>query len=74
MCKTNGEDASMKPIQYKDGNMGAVCAFDVAMIDCAVGRVRMGNWWGIVDRSFGPLWIIIYDIQEPEYESEDSDE
>ena len=72
MCKTDGEDASIKPIKYKDGDMEAVRAFSVATIDCAVGRVRMGNWWGIIDRSFGPLRITIYDIQEPEYESEDN--
>ena len=72
MCKTDGEDASIKPIKYKDGDMEAVRAFSMATIDCAVGRVRMGNWWGIIDRSFGPLRITIYDIQEPEYESEDN--
>ena len=69
MCKTDGEDASIKPIKYKYGDMEAGRAFSVATIDCAVGRVKIGNWWGIVDRSFGPLRITIYDIQEPEYES-----
>ena len=51
--------------------MGSVRAFSVATIDCVIGRVKMGKWWGIVDRSMGPLRINIYDIQEPEYESED---
>ena len=72
MCKTDGEDASIKPIKYKDGDMGAVRAFSVATIDCVIGCVKMWNWWGILDRSSGPLRITIYDIQEPEYESEDS--
>jgi hypothetical protein len=71
MCKTNGKDASVKPIRYKDGDIEAVRAFDVATIDCAVGCVRLGKWWGIINCSFGPLRINIYDIQEPEYELED---
>ena len=72
MCNTNGMEASSKPIQYKDGDMEAVRAFSVATIDCAIGRVKTGKWWGIVDQSFGPLRINIYDIQVPEYESEDN--
>ena len=72
MCHTNGEDASAKPIWYKDGDMEAVRAFSVDTIDCVVGRVKIGKWWGIVDRSLGPLRISVYDIQEPEYESEDN--
>jgi len=71
MCNTKGEDASINPVQYKDSDMGSVCAFSVATIDCVIGRVKMGKWWGIVNRSIGPLRINIYDIQEPEYESED---
>ena len=71
-CHTNGEDASAKLIWYKDGDMEAVRAFSVDTIDCVVGRVKIGKWWGIVDRSLGPLWISVYDIQEPEYESEDN--
>ena len=72
LCKTAGEDASTIPIRYKDGDMEAVRAFDVATIGGVVGRVKMGKWWGIVDRSVGPLRITICDIQEPEYESEDN--
>ena len=48
--------------------MEVVCAFSMVTIDCVVGHVKMGNWWGIVNRSLGPLQIMIYDIQEPEYE------
>jgi hypothetical protein len=72
MCKTNGMDASSKPIDYKDGDIEAVRAFNVGTINCVIGRVKMGKWWGIIDRSFGPLRINIYDLQEPEYESEDN--
>ena len=41
-------------------------------IHCVTGRVKMGKWLGMVDRSIGPLQINIYDIQEPEYELEDN--
>jgi len=71
MCNTKGEYASKTPTQYKDSDMGSDHAFSVATIDCVIGRVKMGKWWGIVDRSMGPLRINIYDIQEPEYELED---
>ena len=70
MCNAKDKDASTNPIQYKDGNMESVCAFSVATIDCVIGRVKMGKWWGIADRSIGPLRNTIYDIQEPEYELE----
>jgi hypothetical protein len=49
-----------------------VHAFSVATIDCVIGHVKMEKWWGIIDRSFGPPQITIYDIQELEYESEDN--
>ena len=52
--------------------MEAVHAFSVAAIDCVIGRVKMGKWWGIIDRSIGPQRINIYDIQEPEDELEDN--
>ena len=72
MCNTKGEDASVKPIWYKDGDIEAIRAFSVETIDCVVGRVKFGKSWGIVDRSFGPPRITICDMQEPEYESEDN--
>jgi hypothetical protein len=71
MCKTDGGDASLQPIRYMDGDMEGIRAFSVATIDCAIGRVKMGKWWGIVDRSMGPQRLTISDIREPEYESED---
>ena len=43
ICKTDGENASIKPIKYKDGDMEAVRAFSVATINCVVGCVKMGN-------------------------------
>jgi len=52
--------------------MEAVHAFDVETISGAIGQVKMGKWWGIIDQSFGPQQITICNIQEPEYESEDN--
>ena len=72
MCNTNGMDASSKPIQYKDGNMEAVHAFSMGMINCVIGHMKMGKQWGIIDQSFRPLQINIYDLQVLEYESEDN--
>ena len=68
----NGKDASIKLIWYKDGDMGVVCVFSMATINCVIGHMKMGKWWGIVNHSFGPQQIIICDIQEPEWESEDN--
>jgi hypothetical protein len=68
LCKTNGKDASLEPVWYQD--MGTVRVFDIAMIDCVVGRVKLGNRWGIVDRSLGLEHAAIHGVWGPEYESE----
>ena len=69
LCKTNGQDASLMPVWYTD--MEIVRAFDVATIDCVVRRIKVGNRWGIIDRSFGSQRAVIHGMWEPEYESED---
>ena len=40
-CKTEGGDASLEPIWYRD--METVRAFDVATIDCVVGLIKVGD-------------------------------
>ena len=47
LCKTNGEDASLVPVWYKD--MGLVRAFDIATIGGVIGQVRVDDHWGIID-------------------------
>lgn len=69
LCKTDGEDASLVPVWYKD--MESVWAFDIATIDCVVGRIKVGDRWGIIDRSFGSERAVMHGMWEPEYESED---
>lgn len=72
LCKTSGEDASVTPVWYE--RMETVRAFDVATIDCVVGRVQVGNRWGIIDRSFGSQRAAMHGMWEPEYESEDDND
>ena len=47
LCKMNGEDASRVPVWYH--KMELVHAFNVMTIDCVVGRVKVGDCWGIID-------------------------
>ena len=72
LCKTNGEDASLRPVWYRD--METVRAFDIATIDCVVGRVKVGNRWGIIDRSLGSQCVMMHGMWEPDYESEDNND
>ena len=69
LCKTNGKDASLEPVWYQE--MAQVRAFDIATIDCVVGRIKVGNHWGIIDQSFGSEHAVMHGMWEPEYESED---
>ena len=72
LCKTDGQDASLTPVWYQ--GMGKVRAFDIATIDCIVGRIKVENRWGIVDRSFGLEHVVIHGMWEPDYESEDEND
>ena len=72
LCKTNGMDASLVPVWYQE--MELVRAFDIATIDCVVGRIRVGDRWGIIDRSFGSERAVMHGMWEPEYESEDDND
>ena len=69
LCKTNGEDASRVPVWYH--KMELVRAFDVVTIDCVIGQVKVGDRWGIIDRSLGSERAVMHGMWEPEYESED---
>ena len=72
LCKTNGMDASLVPVWYRE--TGLVRAFDIATIDCVVGRVKVGDRWGIIDRSFGSERAVMHGMWEPEFESEDEND
>ena len=69
LCKTNGKDASSEPVWYE--KMETVRAFSVTTIDCVIGRIKVGNRWGIIDRSYGSQRAMMHELWEPEYESED---
>ena len=72
LCKTNGKDASLEPVWYQD--METVRAFDTTTIDCVIGRIKVGDRWGIIDRSFGSERAVMHGMWEPEYESEDDND
>jgi len=40
-------------------------------IDCVVGQIKVGDQWGIIDRSYGSQHAVMHGLWEPEYESED---
>jgi len=69
LCKTNGMDASIAPIWYRE--MELVRAFDVATIDCGIGQIKVGDGWGIIDQNLGSERAVMHGMWEPEYESED---
>ena len=77
----NGEGVDYSPVVFLARLPGGVhlsqlpdprSICNVVTINCVISWVKTGKWWGIVDHSAGPPQITICDIQEPEYESEDS--
>ena len=71
LCHTKWEDATKGLVWYEEKTMGSIRAFSARTIDCAVGRVKVGDRWGIVDRSWGLQAAIMEGMVEPDYESED---
>jgi hypothetical protein len=59
------------PVWYH--KMELVRPFDVVTIDCVVGRVKIGNRWGVID-SLGSERAVMHGMWEPEYESEDEND
>jgi len=51
LCKTNGKDASLEPVWCQD--MEIIRAFNITTSDCVVGQIKVGDRWGIIDRSYG---------------------
>jgi len=72
LCKTNGKDASLEPVWYQEMEM--VQAFDIATIDCVIGRIKVSDCWGIIDRSYGSQRAVMHGLWAPEYESEDDND
>lgn len=72
LCKTNGKDASLEPVWYQE--LETVRAFNITTIDCVIGRIKVGDRWGIIDRSYGSQRAVMHGMWEPEYESEDENE
>jgi hypothetical protein len=51
LCKDAIGDASIRPVWYSE--MGNMIAVNVSTIQCAVGRVKIGQRWGILDLNYG---------------------
>ena len=51
--------------------METIRAFSARAIDCVIGRVKVGNCWGIVDQCWGLQETIMKGMVDPDYELED---
>jgi hypothetical protein len=71
LCRTNGEDATQVPVWYGREDVGSIRVFNARAIDGVVGRVKVGDRWGIVDRCWGLQEAIMEGMVDPDYESED---
>ncbi|KAG8830259.1 hypothetical protein FRC17_005140 [Serendipita sp. 399] len=58
-CKDAVGDASQNPVWYTD--MGAEEAINVATLQCGVGRIRIGERYGIIDLSYGCARMVFVD-------------
>ena len=72
LCRTNEEDMTKRLVWYDDKNMGSLRAFSARAINCVVGRVKVGDRWGIVDHCWGLQEAILEGMVIPDYESEDN--
>jgi len=71
LCHTNWEDATKGPVWYHEKDIGSIRAFSSRTVNCVVGRVKVGDHWGIVDRCWGLQDAIMEGMANPDYESED---
>lgn len=51
LCQDASGDASNRPVWYS--KMGNWIAVNISTIQCAVGRVKVGRRWGILDLNYG---------------------
>ena len=50
LCKDAVGDASIRPVWYKE--MGNKIEVNISTIQCGVGRVKVGERWGILDLNY----------------------
>lgn len=50
-CKTTGGDGSTEVVLYRD--FAASMITDIRNVKAVIGRVKVRNLWGIVDRTYG---------------------
>jgi hypothetical protein len=51
LCKDAIGDASLHPVWYSE--MGNLITVNISTIQCAVGRIKVGQKWGILDLNYG---------------------
>jgi len=59
LCKDAVGDASNCPIWYK--RMGNMIVVNISTIQCAVGRIKVGQRWGILNLNYGCASTMIID-------------
>ena len=62
LCKDAVGDASNRPVWYK--RMGNMMAVNISTIQCAVGRIKVGKRWGILDLNYGCASTMFIDDEE----------
>jgi hypothetical protein len=63
LCKDAIGDALIRPVWYKD--MGNKIAVNISTIQCAVGRVKVGEKWGILDLNYACANTTLLDDDGP---------
>lgn len=53
LCEDAVGDATKRPVWYTDGKKENLIAVNISTIQCAVGRVKVGQRWGILDLNYG---------------------
>jgi hypothetical protein len=69
LCKDAIGDASIRPVWYKD--MGNKIAVNISTIQCAVGRVKVGDKWGILDLNYACANTTFLDDDAPVDDEDD---
>jgi len=62
LCKDAVGDASNRPVWYE--KMGNVIGVNISTIQCAAGRIKVGQRWDILDLNYGYVSTMFIDDEE----------
>jgi len=62
LCKDAVGDASNRPVWYE--KMGNMIGVNISTIQCAVGRITVGQRWEILDLNYGCASTMFIDDEE----------